>query len=126
MTQRETFAEFAERVKPKGGDTFKDSRGNAWKFTNHVWPKFSIGDAEMFCSRRDTGAFVAHDFIEPVKPKLLAPAFFKMYNKDMTDKIISDSSSLFSSAEEARLFHGHDFVSWPAIPNAQGYYEVGE
>lgn len=60
---------------------------------------------------------------EPKQKKLLAPAYvlyagFKRVHP-----------ALFNNASEAKDFFEkmpECFLSWPAIPNAQGYYEVEE
>jgi hypothetical protein len=59
------------------------------------------------------------EWTEPKPPKLLAPAIIKVCGS------VGLSSTLYSSEEEAREeLHGM-VVSWPAIPNKDGYYSVG-
>lgn len=59
---------------------------------------------------------------EEPKPKVLkAPAFIH-FGKDG----IQISGLIYGSEQEAMKSHPDNFHSWPAIPNAQGFYEVPE
>ena len=55
---------------------------------------------------------------EEKQKKLLAPVLLR------SDKSIRLSYYLFSSIEEAKEYYKGHFISWPAIPNKDGYYEV--
>ncbi len=55
---------------------------------------------------------------EPKKPRLMAPAMMLVCRQ------VSVSSTLFSSEKEARDTLRDIFLSWPAIPNKDGMYEV--
>lgn len=55
---------------------------------------------------------------EPKKPRLMAPAMMLVCHQ------VSVSVAIFSSEKEARDTLKDLFFSWPAVPNADGYYEV--
>jgi hypothetical protein len=55
---------------------------------------------------------------EPKKPKLLAPALLSDIGH------VEMSCYLYASEQEARDTLGDSFISWPAIPNKDGMYEV--
>jgi hypothetical protein len=55
---------------------------------------------------------------EPKKPRLLAPC---LYN---SGKGIWVSASLYESEQEAKAIWKDQFVSWPAVANKDGFYEV--
>jgi hypothetical protein len=57
---------------------------------------------------------------EPKTPKLMAPAILK------TCEEFSVSLNLYSSEKEAREYYHDALVSWPAVPNKDGFYEVME
>ena len=65
-------------------------------------------------------------FFETYKPKgekkkiLLAPAICKSLNNYVLGRV------LCHSVGEAKMVHEESFFRWPAIPNAEGYYEVEE
>jgi hypothetical protein len=56
---------------------------------------------------------------EPKKPKLMAPCLF------MDGNLIRVSSFLFENETEVKKVYV-DFISWPAVPNADGMFEVSE
>jgi hypothetical protein len=55
---------------------------------------------------------------EPKPPKLLAPALLSDIGH------VEMSCYLYASEQEARDTLGDSFISWPAIPNKDGMYEV--
>ncbi len=57
----------------------------------------------------------------PKKPRLLAPC---LYQTNAGDVMLS--GPLYESEAEARNMLGHNFVSWPAIPDKNGFYTVEE
>ncbi len=57
---------------------------------------------------------------EPKKPRLLAPAFVKWEKSDHPEL----TAELYESEEVARKEVGKYFVSWPAVANKDGFYEV--
>ena len=57
---------------------------------------------------------------EPKKPRLLAPAIYKAVGR------ILISCKIFESEEAAREDLGSSFISWPAVANKDGYFEVEE
>ena len=58
---------------------------------------------------------------EPKPKKLMAPAFGMDPSIDMVSVV-----GLFTSENHAKSVLEDDFISWPAIPNADGHYEVPE
>ena len=55
---------------------------------------------------------------EPKKPRLLAPAL-------LNDVGLPElSCCLYASEKEAREEIGTSFISWPAVPNAEGFYSL--
>lgn len=117
MTQRETFAEFAERVKPRECQKFVDSRGCEWTYRlSAFWCQGLTGGIYNV----NLGRHLVHDFIEPKKPKLLARAFYQI------NGCIAVSAALYSSEDDAKASWGESFVAWPATTNADGFYEVLE
>ena len=58
---------------------------------------------------------------EPKKAVFMAPAIFKA-----DDGYIEVSGKLFVSEEGAKYFYGKRLISWPALPNKEGFYEVPE
>ena len=58
------------------------------------------------------------EYVEPEKPKRLAPAYFYYTN----DNDISVSQWLFASKEEAIARLGRNFKGWPALPDSDGFY----
>jgi hypothetical protein len=57
---------------------------------------------------------------EPKKPKMMAPALAYFCGQHQV------SSNLYSSEMQARNELRELFVSWPAVPNKDGFYEVME
>jgi len=55
----------------------------------------------------------------PKNPRLLAPC---LYQTNAGDVMLS--GPLYESEAEARNMLGHNFVSWPAIPDKNGFYTV--
>ena len=54
----------------------------------------------------------------PKKPRLMAPALLSDIGH------VEMSCYLYASEQEARDTLGDSFISWPAIPNKDGMYEV--
>lgn len=118
MTQRETFAEFVERVKPKESEVFTDGRGVKWVYYQgeFISPNVTIS--------LGLGKDLTHNFLEPKRPKLLAPGRIKDQ-----DGFWYLTGVLYSSLEQFQEHHSNYSDSgmeheWPALPNAQGFYEV--
>ena len=57
---------------------------------------------------------------KPKKPKLMAPCLH------MCGDRIGISGGLLESEQEAKAIWKDQFVSWPAVANAEGFYEVME
>jgi len=63
---------------------------------------------------------------KPKQKKLLAPALIK-YPDGKKGFMWQLSTTFYSSLEEVKnIYHPKLEFIWPAIPNAQGYYEVEE
>ena len=58
------------------------------------------------------------EWTEPKKPRMLAPCFYKS-----TMAGVKLSYCLYESEEQART-NCLNFISWPAVANAEGFYEV--
>lgn len=57
------------------------------------------------------------------KKKLMAPGLCKLHGGKGG---VGISFFLYGSIKQAKKGMGPDFVSWPAIPNKKGFYEVEE
>ena len=129
---RETFAEFVERIKPKNVDKFKDTRGIRWVYRRESqanYEHFSLVNESLLSrdnrypvvSINREGKYLIHDFIEPVKPKLLAQGLFHSTVADQWNL----TTTVFSSLEALKSEYSNaDKYIWPAIPNDAGFYEV--
>lgn len=105
------------------------------KIVNPFWGKSSwhevlaVGQERFFGRDRygNESAYYIYDnwelYQEPKPKRLLAPALYQEIDRDGWAWFVSHM--LYSSLEEAkRDLDQHSNVRWPAIPNAQGYYEV--
>ena len=54
---------------------------------------------------------------DPEKPKRMAPAYFLNSNNEW-----DITGTLFYNAENAKIAVGIRFISWPALPDSEGYY----
>jgi hypothetical protein len=70
-----------------------------------------------------TDSMLANDWVvipEKKEPKLMAPAIIC----EIGSKYCKLSGCLFESEAEAKECYGNTFISWPAVPNAEGFYAV--
>ena len=118
MTDNLTWAEFADKYKPKDGDKFLDERGNEWEYLLHgvyVFESDNIGITVEYAHR------LTCPLIPPKAKKKMWPALcLNSFGYWVTDKVFPDE-------KQAKYILGtNDFVSWPAVPNADGSFEVPE
>lgn len=90
---------------------------------------FFAEDKDGFGSLWNTTIDTGFERVNPPKQKkLLAPAFFKY--KDTRGPVTGISTYLFESREEADLYCKDigpaSIISWPAIPNKEGFFVVEE
>ena len=119
MTDKLTWAEFADKYKPKDGDKFLDDRGNEWSFEGSAFTCRSRG-AWMSLSEGSAGDLLTCPLIPPKAKKKLWPAI------SFIEGHYRVSSSIYESEEDAKAHWPTIFVLWPAIPNADGSYTVPE
>lgn len=112
------------------GKKVKTTRPSYYKWVEvlYIYPS-----EEKFAGRGDTGGEGNFDcdgcnawqfYHEPKPEKLVAPALFYSDNEDKR-WVLSDSC--FEDLETAKKYFKPTYkVVWPAVPNAQGFYEVPE
>ena len=64
---------------------------------------------------------IVSEWTEPKKPRLMAPCLHYTITK-----LVVTSSRLYESEEEAKRHYENYFISWPAVVNADGMFEVSE
>lgn len=120
MTEKLTWKEFAEKYKPKDGDTFLDHMGNEWVFKKQC---FTLGSF-ILVSFSNAAEVLICPLIPPKAPpkakRKLWPAIVKYYE---THEL---TQQLFESEEDARSETFDRFILWPAVQSADGSYEVDE
>ncbi len=100
-----------------------------YKTTREWWIKVLYVGKNLFFGEHDDG-MQSVSYLDNNPPwelieekKKYAPAFIRY--SEGGRYFITDE--LFSSLEEAKEACGHGlYVYWPALPNAEGYYEIGE
>ena len=120
MTDNLTWAEFTDKYKPKDGDKFTDDRGNIWLW-NRPLNKFEFSNDLWINPITTAGNKLTCPLIPPKQKRKLWPALCcNSFGYWVTDKVFPDE-------KQARYLLGtNDFVLWPAVPNADGSYEVPE
>jgi len=115
MTDNLTWAEFADKYKPKDGGKFLDDRGQEWFFKEKCFstPKcwIAIGGA---------GQILTCPLIPPKQKRKMWPALTK------GGICFEITEQIFESEQQAKDYCDHDFISWPAVPNADGSFDVPE
>jgi hypothetical protein len=115
-----TWKEFVDKYKPKSGDKFLDDRGNEWEFKNSYF-ETKCGVTVLY-----TDGFVGFMLTCPLIPlkqkRKLWPALVCG-----SDKRWLVTNDLYDSYEAVQTHLPHvEKIIWPAIPNADGSYEVDE
>lgn len=118
MTEKLTWAEFVEKYKPKDGDKFFDDRGNEWVYLKG-WFNHQKASLEASVS----GSILTCPLIPP-KQKIKQWEALVQRDKG---HFWRRSELLFTSEAQAKSFFPTCHrVIWPAVPNADGSYEVPE
>jgi hypothetical protein len=121
MSDKLTWAEFADKYKPKDGDKFLDDRGQEWSFkTNYFFTKCGAIVSLEFGS---SGYKMTCPLIPPQQKLKLWPAIYNYHNAFGKKAL---TVVLYETEGDARNDLRDIFVSWPAVPNADGSYEVPE
>jgi len=122
------------KIKPNDqslvGRIIRKDEPEAW-----LWRINCVGDNEIFVRVADfresyEDLFPIHDgtrwlIEEPDSPKkLVAPALYLREEGFSGRKVYLISSVLYSSVLEAKDHLVHEFISWPAKINPDGFYEV--
>lgn len=99
------------------------------------WTVLNVGVSKVFMRDRtgyeDAFPICEQDWLiwEPPPTKnLVAPALVReVYHVQSNQTVqVALGHTLFSSEKEARRYHRDHFISWPALPNKDGFYEVEE
>lgn len=115
MTESLTWAEFAEKYQPKDGDKFTDDRGNEWVYKENYF-RTTLAWIEVL----GAGKVLTCPLIPPKQVRNMWAAIIKDGSNFEVTKEIYDSLQL------AKSKWPNLFVSWPAVPNADGSYTVPE
>lgn len=76
------------------------------------------------CIYGDAERDLIAEWEEPKKPKLMAPAIVR-WNREEVSRF-ELSSYLYENEKTAKTELKDHFHSWPAVPNAEGFYRVKE
>jgi hypothetical protein len=119
MADTLTWAEFAQKYKPKDGDRFLDDRGAEWVFDGLV-TFFYKKDPSMNINILYSGSILTCPLIPRKSKRKMFPALIKIgTNYELTKEIYETEQSAQSKWPTL-------FVSWPAVLNADGSYYVEE
>jgi len=92
--------------------------GGTWPSLDDAEKNFDLSGGRKYLGARPI--CIEIDEPEPKKPKLLAPCFYMS-----TMSGVKLSYCLYESEAQART-NCLNFISWPAVANAEGFYEVSE
>ena len=122
MTEKLTWAEFAEKYKPKDGDKFLDDRGNEWVLKDSSFHCFQCKGASVYWP----GCLGKTLTCPLIPPKQKIKQWEALVQRDK-GHFWRRSELLFTSEAQAKSFFPTCHrVIWPAVPNADGSYEVPE
>lgn len=122
MTEKLTWAEFAEKYKPKDHEKFLDDRGNEWTYLMSR-ESFVSNDALLCVRNGKSGYILTCPLIPPKKNRKVWPAMVRFHFGDCWHI----SRQLFESETQVKEWFNRDAtVLWPAIPGPDGSYEVPE
>ena len=107
------------------------------------WPcehiEYSMPLNVLLFKEHETNIIVQQDWLccpkcgakrpEKKKPKLMASAIYKIAPNSHDVSVMDTANyrlteAIFDTEDGAKTFLGDTLVSWPAIPNKNGFYEV--